>query len=146
MALDQSALLELLEMMRSADDGELMRRLLGTIMQALVDAEATAHIRRDTGRHGRRHCFRGRELGPELFRRSSCSRSRRTSAPELRVRVSGSWLVTGVSTDLRGLPTLPRGRGTRVRPSVGAGVPADRTTCSCARSRADGVRLDGVVR
>ena len=44
MALDQSALLELLEMMRSADDGELMRRLLGTMMQALVDAEATAFI------------------------------------------------------------------------------------------------------
>jgi putative transposase len=44
MALDQSALLELLEMMRSADDGELMRRLLGTIMQELVDAEATALI------------------------------------------------------------------------------------------------------
>ena len=44
MALDQSALLELLEMMRGADAGELMRRLLGTIMQELVDAEATAHI------------------------------------------------------------------------------------------------------
>jgi putative transposase len=44
MALDQSALLELLEMMRSADDGELMRRLLGTMMQALVDAEATSFI------------------------------------------------------------------------------------------------------
>jgi len=44
MALDQSALLELLEMMRSADAGELMRRLLGTIMQELVDAEASAHI------------------------------------------------------------------------------------------------------
>ena len=44
MALDQSALLELLEMMRSADDGELMRRLLATMMQAVVDAEATAFI------------------------------------------------------------------------------------------------------
>jgi len=44
MALDQSALLELVEMMRSADAGELMRRLLGTIMQELVDAEATDHI------------------------------------------------------------------------------------------------------
>ncbi len=44
MALDQSALLELLEVMRTADGGELMRRLLGTIMQELVDAEATAHI------------------------------------------------------------------------------------------------------
>lgn len=29
---------------RSADDNELMRRLLGTIMQAMVDAEATAFI------------------------------------------------------------------------------------------------------
>jgi putative transposase len=44
MALDQSALLELVEMMRSADGGELMRRLLGTILQELVDAEATAFI------------------------------------------------------------------------------------------------------
>jgi putative transposase len=44
MALDQSALLDLLEMMRSADDGELMRRLLGTMLQTLVDAEATAFI------------------------------------------------------------------------------------------------------
>jgi putative transposase len=44
MALDQSALFEIVEMMRSADDGELMRRLLGTMMQALVDAEATEFI------------------------------------------------------------------------------------------------------
>jgi putative transposase len=44
MALDQSALLELVEMMRSADAGELMRRLLGTIVQEVVDAEASAHI------------------------------------------------------------------------------------------------------
>ena len=34
MALDQSALLEIVEMMRSADDNDLMRRLLGTMMQA----------------------------------------------------------------------------------------------------------------
>ena len=32
MALDQSALLELLEMMQSADEGDLMRRLLGTML------------------------------------------------------------------------------------------------------------------
>jgi len=44
MALDQSALLELLDVMRSADGGELMRRLLATIVQLLVDAEATAFI------------------------------------------------------------------------------------------------------
>jgi hypothetical protein len=44
MALDQFALLELLDVMRSADGGELMRRLLGTIVQLLVDAEATAFV------------------------------------------------------------------------------------------------------
>jgi len=44
MALDQSALLELSEALRSADSGELMRRLLHTMLQALIDAGATAHI------------------------------------------------------------------------------------------------------
>jgi putative transposase len=44
MALDQSALLELSESLRSADSGEVMRMLLGTMLQALVDAEATGHI------------------------------------------------------------------------------------------------------
>lgn len=44
MALDQSALIELLEIMRSADENDLMRRLLGTMLQALVDAEASAFI------------------------------------------------------------------------------------------------------
>jgi putative transposase len=44
MALDQSALIELLEMMGSADQNDLMRRLLTTMLQALVDAEGTAFI------------------------------------------------------------------------------------------------------
>ncbi|MCW2601290.1 MAG: transposase [Frankiales bacterium] len=44
MALDQSALLELVEQMRSAEPNEFMRRMLGVILQELVDAEATAHI------------------------------------------------------------------------------------------------------
>ena len=44
MTLNQSALLELTEAMRTADDGKLMRTLLHTILQALVDAEATEHI------------------------------------------------------------------------------------------------------
>jgi putative transposase len=44
MALDQSALLELTAALRSADGGEVMRRLLHTILQALIDAEATAQI------------------------------------------------------------------------------------------------------
>ncbi len=44
MALDDSALLEMIEMLRAADGGELMRRLLGGMLQAVVDVEATAHI------------------------------------------------------------------------------------------------------
>ena len=47
MALDDSALLEMLEMLemfRTAGGGDLMRRLLGGMLQAVVDAEATAHI------------------------------------------------------------------------------------------------------
>jgi putative transposase len=44
MALDQSALLELAEAVRTADGGDLMRKLLEAMLQALVDAEATAHI------------------------------------------------------------------------------------------------------
>jgi putative transposase len=44
MALDDSAVLEMIEMLRTADGGELMRRLLGGMLQAVVDAEATAHI------------------------------------------------------------------------------------------------------
>jgi putative transposase len=44
MALDDSALLEMIEMLRTADGGELMRRLLGGMLQAVVDAEATARI------------------------------------------------------------------------------------------------------
>jgi putative transposase len=44
MALDKSALIELLEMMRSANENDLMRRLLATMLQSLVDAEAIAFI------------------------------------------------------------------------------------------------------
>src|SRR5918912_2457352 len=44
MALDQSALLELSESLRTADGGTMMRTLLVTMLQALVEAEATAHI------------------------------------------------------------------------------------------------------
>ena len=49
MPLNQLALLELTEAMRTADDGKLMRTLLHTILQALVDAEATGHI--EAGMH-----------------------------------------------------------------------------------------------
>ena len=41
MTLNQSALLELTQMLRTADGGDLMRQMLGLMLQALVDAEAT---------------------------------------------------------------------------------------------------------
>lgn len=44
MALDQSALLELTETLRSADGGSMMRQMLAAMLQALIEAEATAHI------------------------------------------------------------------------------------------------------
>ena len=44
MALNDSALLEMIEVLRTADGGELMRRLLGGMLQAVVDAEASGHI------------------------------------------------------------------------------------------------------
>ncbi len=47
-------------MLRTADRGELMRRLLGGMLQDVIDAEATEHI------------------GASLHQRTSC---RRTSGP-----------------------------------------------------------------
>jgi putative transposase len=44
MAPNQPALLELAELVQRADSGDLMRRLLETMPQSLVDAQATAHI------------------------------------------------------------------------------------------------------
>jgi putative transposase len=44
MTLNQSALLELSESLRTADGGEVMRMMLGFMLQALVDAEASAAI------------------------------------------------------------------------------------------------------
>jgi len=41
---DQSALMELLERLCSAEEGERMRRLLGAGLQMLIDAEAESHI------------------------------------------------------------------------------------------------------
>ncbi len=41
---DQSALSTLLDALSTAEDGQLMRRLLQGALQALIDAEAEAHI------------------------------------------------------------------------------------------------------
>ena len=44
MTLNQSALLELTEVLRTADGGDVMRLLLGSMLQAVVDAEASQRI------------------------------------------------------------------------------------------------------
>ena len=72
MALDDSALLEMIEMLRTADGGEVIRRLLGGMIQAVVEAEASAHIgalpherndARTTQRNGSRDKLSRRLLG-----------------------------------------------------------------------------------
>lgn len=44
MTQEKSALLGLLEELRTAEAGDVMRRLLGSALQMLIDAEASAHI------------------------------------------------------------------------------------------------------
>ncbi len=44
MAVNQSALLDMAGALKSADGGELMRRMLAKILQELIDAEATSVI------------------------------------------------------------------------------------------------------
>lgn len=44
MALDDSVLLEMIEMLHIANGGTLLRRLRGGVGQAEIDAEATEHI------------------------------------------------------------------------------------------------------
>ncbi len=46
MALDQSALLELVEALKAGDGASLMRSALEPMLRALVEAEATAHTGR----------------------------------------------------------------------------------------------------
>jgi putative transposase len=44
MTLNQSALLQITDALRTADGGDVMRQMLGFMLQALVDAEATSAI------------------------------------------------------------------------------------------------------
>jgi putative transposase len=44
MALDQSALLELLDALKAADADDVVRRSVEAVFQALIEAEATARI------------------------------------------------------------------------------------------------------
>ncbi len=65
MALDQSALLELLEALKVADADDVVRRAVESVFQALIDAEATARIgaaphERTEARVARRNGYRDR--------------------------------------------------------------------------------------
>ena len=64
MTLNQSALLELTEVLRTADGGQVMRLMLSAMLQALVDAEATAHIGAGSYEHTRRGIQEGRTRRP----------------------------------------------------------------------------------
>ena len=55
MALDDSALLEMIEMLRTADGGDLMRRLLGGMLRAVIDAEPARTSRRPARTHPGAH-------------------------------------------------------------------------------------------
>ena len=92
MAVDQSALLELAEAVRTADGGNVMRTLLETMLQALVDAEATAHIgaglhertdARTTQRNGTRDKLLATTAGDLTVKipRSAAARSSRPCSP-----------------------------------------------------------------
>ena len=62
MTLNQSALLELTEVLRTADGGQVMRMMLSATLQALVDAEATNQI--GAGRYERSDARRAQRNGP----------------------------------------------------------------------------------
>jgi putative transposase len=67
MTLDQSALLELSAELRNTDAGEVMRHMLGAILQELIEAEATAQIgaaphQRTDSRTAQRNGSRGKTI------------------------------------------------------------------------------------
>ncbi|GII79102.1 hypothetical protein Sru01_40840 [Sphaerisporangium rufum] len=67
MALDQSALLDLLESLKAADADDVIRHALQAVLQALIEAEATAVIgaaphQRTEGRTTHRNGYRDRLL------------------------------------------------------------------------------------
>ena len=73
MTLNQSALLELTQALRTADNGDVMRQMLGFMLQALVDAEATSVIgaapHRAPPAHPRAHETRMRRNAADRARR-----------------------------------------------------------------------------
>ena len=89
MTLNQSALLELTEVLRTADGGQVMRMMLSAMLQALVDAEATSVIgagpyERSEGRTTQRNGTRDKTV-------STTSRDLTVKIPKLR---TGSFFPT----------------------------------------------------
>ncbi|MGL5851055.1 MAG: IS256 family transposase [Phycicoccus sp.] len=89
MTLNQSALLELSESLKAADAGEMMRTMLGFILQLLVDAEATSVI--GAGPHER-------AAGRRTHRNGTRDKTVSTTAGDLTVRIpktrTGSFFPT----------------------------------------------------
>ncbi len=102
MALDQSALLELSAALQSADAGELMRTLLTTIVQALVEAEASAHVGAD--RHERTEARTTQRNGHRPKTWSQNLRACRSS------RSTRPWLIVSVHVDAGFFPAAATGR------------------------------------
>jgi putative transposase len=86
MALEQSALLALVESLSTADEGTLMRRLLATILQQLIDAEATSVV--GAGRYERSDARTTQRNGSRSKLVSTTSGDVEVAIPKLR---SGSF-------------------------------------------------------
>jgi putative transposase len=73
MALDQSALLEVLDVLKGGDVGDRIRQAAETIYQALIEAELTAvigaHPHRTSAPRPARHCATGTGPGRSAPRR-----------------------------------------------------------------------------
>src|SRR5258706_3795399 len=107
MALDQSALLGLVESLSTADEGTLMRRLLMIMLQQLVDAEANAQI------------------GAERYERTAARTTQRNGTRPKTVSTTSGDIEVAVPKLRRGsfFPSLltPRRRGDPAPPALGRG-------------------------
>ena len=151
MALDQSALLELLDVMRSADGGELMRRLLATIVQLLVDAEATAFVgaerhERSQARTNRRNGTRDKLVatatgdiavkilhGTDLFppgRADPSDNFGAVSATSGREISSAGLLADGEVSSDHAIRDLDQGVEFRLSPQSGAAIDGQGAVCA----------------
>jgi putative transposase len=102
MTLNQCALLELTDVLRAADGGDLMRLMLSGMLQALVDAEATEQIgagphertaARTAQRNGTRDKIVSTTSGGLMVKIPSCAPGR-SSRPCWRCGGGSAWPCT----------------------------------------------------